>query len=371
MEKEHFHILTINPGSTSTKIGVFEDEVCTLSKTIRHEYADLMAMTAENGSILGQKEMRRELVLETLREEDIALASFDAFVGYASRLPPLLSGTYLVDDALLADVPDPLIHAGLLGALIAKDLSDITGAPAFVVDPATVDELTDKARITGIPGIKRTTICHVLNHHAVARRCSKEIGIPYDKALFVIAHMGGGFSIAAHEYGRIVDSTNASNGEGPFSPERAGAVPAIPLVNLCFSGKYEKEQIELLFSKKGGLSAHLGTTDLRVCEKKMAEGDAKAALLFQAMAYRVAKEIGAMAAVLHGSPDAIILTGGLAYSERFVSEIRQYIEPMGRVFVYPGEDELLAMAQGALRILRGEHPVDYAASKRQLAGVLA
>ncbi len=352
--KETFRILVINPGSTSTKIGVYDNETCVAEAVARHTKEELLPYIGKDGDVYGQKDMRLALIYELLEENKISLESLDAVVGRAGRLPPMPSGTYEANEELLKDVPSPLVHPALLGAVMAKEIGEQNGIPGFFVDPTVVDEITPVARVTGVPQIKRSVIFHALNQKAVARRYAKGIGKSYEQCRFVIAHLGGGISVAAHDHGVAVDVTNASNGEGPMSPERAGKVPAIPLIEMCFSGKYTQKEMNSLFTKRGGLNAYLGHSDFRKLEQMYVDGDEMGTLLFEAMAYAVAKEIGAMYVVLDCDVDAVSLTGGLAYSEQFTELIRKKIKGLGKIVVFPGEDELLALAEGALRVLRGE-----------------
>ena len=365
MRKAVYRILALNPGSTSTKLGVFDNEKCLIEAVIRHDKAYLSSLNMPNGSVLTQKAMRKELIFKTLEEKNIVPETLDAVVGRAGRLPPMPSGTYLANDAMLKDVPDPLVHPALLGAIIAREMGKQLNIPSYFVDPTVVDEITPLARLTGIPEIKRSVIFHALNHKAVARKCAKELRRAYKDCNFIVAHLGGGISIAAHEHGKAIDVTNASNGEGPYSPERAGAMPALPLVDLCFSGKYTKAEIKTFFTKKGGLSAYTGSSDFKLLESNYSKGDAKAILLLEGMAYRIAKDIGAMYAVLSGNVDCIIITGGLAYSHRLIALITARVEKLAPVVIYPGEDELLALAQGALRALTGEEPAIVYRSKTE------
>lgn len=359
-EKDIYRVLVINPGSTSTKIGVFDNETCICEATARHQVEELAPFRAANGSVYAEKDFRRKLVLDLLVGKGIALASLDAAVGRAGRLPPMTGGTYFANDELIKDVPNPLIHAALLGAIIAKEIGEQLTIPAFFVDPTVVDEITDVARVTGIPAIKRSVIFHALNQKEVARRCAKEMGRTYKDCNFIITHLGGGISVAAHRKGVAVDVTNASNGEGPFSVERAGAVPGIDLVEMCFSGKYTQKEMNSFFTNKGGLVAHRGSTDFRALEADYRAGKPEAKLLFEAMAYNIAKYIGAMAPVLEGEVDRIIVTGGLAHCQAFTDLIKERVAFIAEVAVYPGEDELLALAHGALRVLTGEEKaIDY------------
>lgn len=354
MSERVYRILAINPGSTSTKIGVFENETCIAETSGRHPREEIDAATPANGDVIPQKDVRLSVMYDLLKENNIDIKSIDAVVGCSGRLPAVASGTYRITDEFLSDVPRPLVHAALLGSILAREIADELGVPSFTVDPTTVDDLTDEARITGIPGFERTTIIHALNQRAMARACAEHIGIPYKEGKFVVAHLGGGITVGAHRDGKIIDSNNASNGEGPFSPERAGAVQILPLLDMCFDGKHTKEDVYRYFRKTGGVMAHLGTSDMREVEQMANDGDEKADLIIRALAYKVGREIGAMCAVLNGRPDAIIITGGLAYSKRIVSEIKAMVRAMAPVYVYPGEEELLSLAQGALRVLRGE-----------------
>lgn len=351
-ENKVFRILVINPGSTSTKAAVFENERLIASKTIRHEREELDKY--KGNGVYGQKDFRKELVLEFLKESNIDPSSLDAVSGRAGRLPPMESGTYIVDDALMKVIPDPLLSPALLGMIIAREIGDSIGKPSFITDPATVDEITDVARVTGQPEIKRSVQFHALNQKAVARLAAEELGKKYEECRFVVAHIGGGTTIGAHDRGRVVDVNHGSGGEGPMSTERAGRLPGLELVKLCYSGKYTRQEMENIFLKTGGVYAHIGTGDMREVEKRINSGDEKANLIFESFAYNVVKEIGAMYAVLGGDIDGIILTGGIIYSEIFKSLILKRIKKMARIFIYPGEMEMEALAGGALRILSGQ-----------------
>lgn len=351
MEQE-FMILAINPGSTSTKIAVFRGEESVMEKTIRHNPAEF----ANCNGILGQKDVRLGVIMEALGEADIALNELDAIAGRGGLLKPIESGTYPINDSMLRDLHTDYAatHASALGGLIAADLGSKYHLPAYVIDPVVVDEMEPWARLTGFPGLERRSVFHALNSKEVARRCAKEMGIAYPDGRFVVAHMGGGITVSAHRYGRVIDSNNAVTGEGPFTPERCGGVNLVDVVDLCFSGTNSKADIVAMVNKRGGMMAYLGTNDLRVVEDMIRGGDEHASLVLEAMAYQVAKEIGGMVAALEGRLDAVILSGGLAYSSRFVGLIKQRIDQMARVVTYPGEDEMRALALGVLRILRGE-----------------
>jgi butyrate kinase len=295
-------------------------------------------------------------IIEILAQNNINMESLDAVVGRGGLVKPIKSGTYTVNDEMIRDLSTDfaLTHASALGGIIAAEIGRAYNIPAFVVDPVVVDEMEPYARVSGIPEISRRSVFHALNTKAVARRCAADIGKKYNECRFVVAHMGGGISVGAHKYGMVVDVNDALYGEGPFSPERCGGLPVEQVVQMCFSGKYSKEEMIAFTVKKGGMRAYLGTNDLRTAEKNIAEGDEKSALIVDAMAYQVAREIGSMGAVLEFKIDAVILTGGLARSRRFTDQIKQRLESVSSVMVYPGEDEMTALALGALRVLRKE-----------------
>lgn len=347
-----YRILVINPGSTSTKLSLYENEEEMVTESYRHARAELDAA----GSVSGQKQMRAECVLNMLKSHDISLDSLDAVVGRGGLLRPIESGTYEIGEEMLADLISSTaeVHASALGGIIAHDIAEKAGIPGYVVDPIVVDELEQVAKLTGFPGIERRSVFHALNQKAVARRCAADMGMKYEDCRFIVAHMGGGITVGAHRYGRVIDVNDALSGEGPFTPERCGQLPASFLISLCFSGAYTEEELLKMTSGTGGMYAYLGTNDLRKCETLIREGDEYAALVLESMAYQVSKEIGSMTAALEGRVDAIILTGGLAYSTRFTGVIKQRTGLIAPIKIYPGEDEMLALAQGALRILRGE-----------------
>lgn len=352
MADKTFRILAINPGSTSTKVSVYENEIPLLEDIARHSRADFDNLN----SILDQKGIRLDFVKKSLERAGIDIYSIDAVVGRGGVVEPIDSGVYIINEHMISDLESAMAaaHASVLGGIIAYEVGKNLDIPAYVVDPIVVDELDQYAKLTGIPGIERRSIFHALNQKAVARRCAKDLGEPYENSRFIVAHMGGGITVGAHRYGRVIDVNDALSGEGAFSPERTGTVPMMPLIELCFSGAYTKQELIDLVTKKGGMTAYLGTNDLRKCEKLIKEGDEYAALVLESMAYQVSKEIGAMSAVLEGRVDAIILTGGLAYSTRFTGSIKQRVGLIAPVKVYPGEDEMRSLASGALRVLRGE-----------------
>lgn len=345
-------ILTINPGSTSTKVAMFEDNKPLFVETLRHNTLEL----SKYKKIIEQLEFRTECILNMLQTKEYSLSKIDAIVGRGGLLKPIESGTYLVNDAMIEDLKNAPKgeHASNLGGIIAYTLAKKYNVPAFIVDPVVVDELDDVARITGMPEIEKSSIFHALNQKAIARRLSADLNKKYEEINLIIAHLGGGISVGAHKRGRVVDVNDALNGEGPFSPERAGGLPVLDLVKLCYSGKYTFDEMKRKLIGGGGLVAHLGTNDVREAYQMIANGDKKAEIVIDAMAYQTAKEIGAMAAVLCGKVDAIGITGGIAYNEDFVKRIKDRVEFIAPIYVYPGEDEMLALAEGAYRVLCGE-----------------
>ncbi|MDR0879079.1 MAG: butyrate kinase [Clostridioides sp.] len=346
-----YRILTINPGSTSTKIAVFDNETEVFEKTLRHSSEEI----GKYAKIADQFEFRKQVIVDALNEGGIKMDEFACVVGRGGLLKPIEGGTYKVDDNMLADLRVGVSgqHASNLGGVIAKEIADEIGVDAFIVDPVVVDELADVARISGMPEVERVSIFHALNQKAIARRYAQENNKNYNEMNLIVAHMGGGVSVGAHEQGRVVEVANALDGEGPFSPERSGGVPIGQLSAMCFSGEYTLEDIQKKITGNGGLVAYLGTNDAREVEAMIEKGDKKAALLYDAMAYQIAKEIGACAAVLKGKIDGIILTGGIAYSKSFTKAIVERVEFLHEVTVYPGEDEMIALAQGGLRVLDG------------------
>lgn len=345
-------ILTINPGSTSTKIGVFHNERSIFEKTLRHNIEELQRFDR----IIDQYEFRKNHILETLHEQGINISKFDAVCARGGLLRPIEGGTYVVNNEMIEDLKSGYAgqHASNLGGIIAREIADGLNIPSYIVDPVVVDEMSVLAKVSGMPEIERKSIFHALNQKAVARKAAASLGKRYENMKMIITHMGGGITIGVHDRGRVVDVNNGLHGEGPFSPERAGTVPAGDLVDLCFSGEYTKEEIMKKLVGTGGLLGYLGTNDAVKVEQMIQGGDEKARFIYDAMAYQVAKEIGAASAALKGEVEAIVLTGGLAYGKSFVSAIRSYIDWISDVLVYPGENELQSLAQGALRVLQGE-----------------
>ena len=350
--------LIINPGSTSTKLGIFEDETLIMDETLRHSTEEI----AQYATIIDQKDFRKNIILAFLKEKNIDVNSFQVIVGRGGLLKPIPGGTYPVTEKLIADLKTGVQgeHASNLGGILAKEIADHIGVPAYIVDPVVVDELIPIARYSGMPEISRSSIFHALNQKAVARRYAKESGKKYEDLNLIVIHMGGGVSVGAHEKGRVIDVFNALDGDGAFSPERAGGVPTGGLIRLCFSGKYSEKEIMKMAVGNGGFNAYLGTNDARDVIKKIDAGDVKAKEVMDAFIFQVSKNVGAMATVLKGKVDQIIITGGIAYNERVTTAIKERVGFIAPVTLYPGEDELLALAQGALRVMNGEEkPQEY------------
>jgi butyrate kinase len=350
-----YRILVINPGSTSTKIAVYENDIPIVEEFVHHSPEEFRSMR----NALEQREIRYGHVMRMLEEKNVRPESLDAVVGRGGIIKPIESGTYAINEKMKQDLIDntAAVHASVLGGLLAADLGEKYGIPSFVVDPIVVDEMEQLAKLSGIPGIERRSIFHALNAKSVVRKVARDLGVKYEDGRFVVAHMGGGITVGAHRYGRVIDVNDGISGEGPFSPERCGTVPLAPIIEMCYSGKFTKDEMLAYLSKSGGMLAYLGTNDMRVVEKYIRNGDDYSALVMDSMAYQVSKEIGAMVAVLEGRLNAIILTGGLAHSHRFTASIKQRVDQIAPVITYPGENELSALAEGALRVLRGEERV--------------
>ena len=344
--------LIINPGSPSTKIGVFEDEALLFEETLRHSTEEI----ASYASIVDQKDFRKQIILDLLKEKAFDIHSLQVVVGRGGMLKPIPGGTYAVSDGLLEDlkIGKQGQHASNLGGILAREIGDSIGVPSYIVDPVVVDELMPISRYSGVPELPRTSVFHALNQKAVAKRYAKEQGKAYDSLNLIVVHMGGGVSVGAHEKGRVVDVFNALDGDGAFSPERAGAVPTGALIKMCFSGEYTEKEVYKKVVGNGGFNAYVGTNDMRDVEKMVQGGDQKAAEVREAFIMQVAKNIGSMACVLKGQIDQIIITGGIAYDKVVVGGLRERAGFLAPITVYPGEDELLALAQGALRVMSGE-----------------
>lgn len=343
-------LLIINPGSTSTKIGIYEDETPIAEKVLRHEIADLSAFQ----KIADQYEFRKKVVLEAVNAMGIGLQELDGVVGRGGLVKPISGGTYHVNDAMIQCLRSGVHgeHASNLGALIAYEIGLSIGKPSFVVDPVVVDELEPVSRISGHPWIERRSIFHALNQKAIARQYCKDVGKNYFDVTVVVAHMGGGISVGVHRNGYVIDVNNALDGEGPFSPERSGTLPMGDFAALCFGGKTHQE-IKKALTGQGGMAAYFGSNDIKNLVEK-AETDPKVKLVIDAMIYQTAKEIAAVSTAVCGEVEAILLTGGLAYSNYIIEGVTKRVAFIAKVFSYPGEHELLALAQGALRVLRGE-----------------
>ena len=346
------HILVINPGSTSTKIALFNGKNQVIDETIRHSAEELLQFK----TIPDQKDFRYETIITVLNEKGFKIEDVDAIAACGGIVKPIESGTYDINEEMVKDLKTQraAMHASCLAGLIGYELKQQFGIPAYIVDPVVVDELQDIARLTGVPEVSRISIFHALNQKAIARDCASDINLAYEDANFVVAHMGGGISVAAHAKGRVIDVNNAIGGDGPFTPERSGSLTALAVADLICNKGYTEQDIKNLAAKKGGMVAYLGVNDMRECEQMMADGNEKAKLVFAAMAYQIAKEIGAMATVLSGEIDAIILTGGLAYSNSFTEAIMQRVKFLGAVKLYPGEFEMQALAASVLKVLNKE-----------------
>ena len=344
--------LVINPGSTSTKIGVFEDETLLFEETLRHSTEEI----AQYASIVDQKDFRKQIILDLLEKKNFDIKSLQVIVGRGGMLKPIPGGTYAVSDELLEDlkIGKQGQHASNLGGILAREIGDSIGAPSYIVDPVVVDELMPIARYSGVPELPRTSVFHALNQKAVAKRYAKEKGVAYDSLNLIVVHMGGGVSVGAHEKGRVIDVFNALDGDGAFSPERAGAVPSGALIKMCFSGEYTEKEVYKKIVGGGGFNAYLGTNDMRDVAKMIDEGDSHADEVREAFILQVCKNIGSMSCVLKGKVDQIIVTGGIAYNKAVVDKMEERAGFIAPFTVYPGEDELLALTQGALRVLSGE-----------------
>ncbi|MEN8154242.1 MAG: butyrate kinase [Acidobacteriota bacterium] len=348
---QKYYILAINPGSTSTKIAVFMNEKKILSETINHSVKDLSGFN----SIMDQRDFRAGLVLDFLDKCEIPISKLSAIIGRGGMLTPMRSGTYKVNNDMVDFLINNLLeHASSLGAIIADLVAKKIGVKAYIVDPVVVDEMDPIAKITGIPEIRRVSIFHALNQKAAAREAAKKLKIKYREGNFIVAHLGGGITVGAHKRGKVVDVNNGLNGDGPFSPERVGSAPTWSIIEWATTGLYSLPELKKRITGKGGIVAHLGTNDMREVKARIENGDRKAERVYKAMAYNISKEIGAMAPVLDGKVNAVVITGGLAFDKEFVSLIKNRIKYISPVIVLPGEDEMAALAKGGLRVLRGE-----------------
>jgi len=346
-------IIAINPGSTSTKIGVFHELNPVFMKSIQHSQNELSRFDR----ITDQFQFRKDIILKVLDDAEIKMESIQAVVGRGGLLKPIESGVYEVNEVMKADLLNNSRgeHASNLGGLIADDLAkSLPNARAFIANPIVVDELDEIARISGHTVFQRISIFHALNQKAVARGHAKSVMRNYEDMNMIVVHLGGGITVGAHCKGRVIDVNNGLDGEGPFSPERAGTVPTGDLIRLCFSGKYTEKELMKMMVGQGGLVSHLGTNSAYEAEQRAFNGDEKSRLILTAMAYQVAKFIGAMSTVLKGEVDAILITGGIAHSKWFVNQIIERVYKIAPIHVYPGEDEMKALAFNGLRVLKGE-----------------
>lgn len=350
-------IIAINPGSTSTKIAVYDNEAPVLVKNLTHSPEELDKFE----KITDQFEYRKDLILKVLEEAEIRMDLVKAVVGRGGLVKPIESGVYEVNDRLkedLIDSPMGAEHASNLGGLIADDLANsLPDAKAYIANPVVVDELCKLARYSGHPDLPRISVFHALNQKAVARQHAKSLLRQYEDMNLIVVHLGGGITVGAHEKGRVIDVNQGLDGDGPFSPERSGSLPVGALIRLCFSGKYTMKQVLKMNKGEGGLVAYCGTNSAYEVEMTMMDGDEKSKEVFDAMAYQVSKEIGAMYAVLKGDVDGILITGGVAHSKWFVNKISEHVYKMAPVHVYPGEDEMRALAFNGLRVVKGEAEV--------------
>ncbi|MFP4046301.1 MAG: butyrate kinase [Bacteroidales bacterium] len=350
---EEYYILAINPGSTSTKIAVFKNAKSAFLKNIKHSTEDLK----EFEKIADQFHFRKEVILNELKNTDIDIKNISAVVGRGGLVKPIESGVYEVNEAMKNDLKNSPLgeHASNLGGLIASDIAEsLPNARAFIADPVVVDEMQEVARIAGHPKFKRHSIFHALNQKAIARIHANSLDKKYEDLNLIVVHLGGGVSVGAHKNGKVIDVNNALDGDGPFSPERSGSLPVGQLAKLCFSGEVSYEEVKKIITGQGGLVAYLGTNDAYQVEMMVRNGDGKAKLIQNALAYQVAKEIGSMATVLKGKVDGILLTGGMAHNPLLVDYVRNMVEFIAPLSVYPGEDEMQALAMNGLRVLKGE-----------------
>ncbi len=355
-------ILAINPGSTSTKVAVYDEGEPVFNISLAHTPSDLERFP----SVMDQFAWRKGLVESALSEAGISLKTIDAVIGRGGIIGPVESGVYEVNPDMVYDLHHAKMqHASNLGALIAREIADEIGVRAFIADPVVVDEMMPYARISGVPELPRESIFHALNQKAVARLFARESNTKYEDLNLIVCHMGGGITVSAHRHGKVIDTTNALDGCGPFSPERSGSLPPGPLVHLCFSGKYTEAELMRMVHGNGGLKAHLNTTSVPEVLDRIDHGDLHAMLVLRAMCYTVAKEIGEMAVSLKGKVDAILITGGMAHSKRITDFVAEHVSFIANIYVYPGENELKSLAENALAAIKGEreikvyHHVDY------------
>ena len=345
-----YKVLAINPGSSSTKVALSDEERPVLDLTLRHSTEEISRFA----NVIDQLDWRRGLILSALREQSFNLKDLSAVIGRGGLIRPIPAGVYEVNSRMRYDLRNaPMKHACNLGGLLAAQIAHMAGVKAYIADPPVVDEMDDAARITGMPMCPRKPIFHALNQKAIARLHCGRMGWTYEESNLIVAHMGGGISVAAHRQGRIVDVNNALDGDGPFAPDRAGSIPSSELIKVCFSGQYTKEELLKFISSKGGLVAYLGTNSVIQVMERIEKGDQRAKKVLESMCYNISKQIGAMAGALSGKVQAILLTGGIAYNEPIVEYIREHCGFIAPVEVYPGENELEALVMNALVVLRG------------------
>lgn len=349
------YILAINPGSTSTKISLYNGAEEVFTKTLRHSSEEIGGFE----KVIDQFKFREGTIVAALEESGVKLEDLTAVVGRGGLLRPISSGVYAVNEEMVEDLKSAKYgeHASNLGGIIALEISKRVGCPAYIADPVVVDEMCDVARVGGHPMFPRLSIFHALNHKAIAKLYAKEIGRDYNDLNLVVAHLGGGCSIAAHSKGKVVDVNNALMGDGPFSPERTGGISAMQLAKVCFSGEYTHDEIKKIISGKGGIVAHLGTNSFKDVDDMVAAGDPKATLISDAFVYNVAKAIGGMAAALSGNVDGIVVTGGIAYGKLIMQQLTDMVKFIAPVRIYPGEDEMGALAKNALAVIEGKEEV--------------
>lgn len=351
MEKT-YRVFAINPGSTSTKLALFENEKTLFSVNLRHDAHEL----AQFADISSQLPFRLTAIKKVIAENALELHGVDAFVGRGGGLAPVEGGVYTVNAKMLehATICYSIPHPAALGPRLAHAFAQEYGGEAYVVNPPDVDEFHELARLTGLRGVWRESRIHALNQKETAIRHAARMGHKYEELDLIVCHIGGGISVAAHHKGKMIDGNDIADGEGPMMPTRTGALPLRAVIEMCFSGKYTRREMLDLIIKNGGLVSLLGTSDMREVEQRIDSGDNWAETVLEAMVYQIAKEIGAMSAVLHGHVDGILLTGGISTDERFVSRLKEYISFLAPVFVYPGEFEMEAMAAGAIRVISGQ-----------------
>lgn len=349
-----YRVLAINPGSTSTKIAVYDDDKEVFTKTLRHKAEELDRF----GGIIEQYEFRKNLVLQAMQENNVKPETLEAVIGRGGLVRAVPGGTIKINDKMLSDLKNPAlwgrIHASNLGAFIANSIGKELDIPSFIVDPVTVDEFHEVARISGVPEIERKSLFHALNIRYTARKLAKKLNKEFEQCNMVAVHMGGGISVAAIEKGKVIDVNNALLGMGPFSPQRAGALPIGDLLDLAFSGEYSKKELQAKLTKTSGYMGYLGTDDGLKVENKVKDNDPEYTLIFNAMMYQLVKEIGGYATILQGKVDAIFLTGGLAYNPLTEQAVRDYCGYIAPIHMYPGENEMEALSQGGIRVLKGD-----------------